>query len=118
MTGKMNNKSLPPVSTVNRLVSTNADMYIIGLLLAMQAIYQSTVAAMEHQDNDNGEAATQSASDGRPMGGYDISPTYSLLYPSFTQTMAVLIYYGLSRYLPFLPYSAMVYIFGFLIGFL
>ena len=120
---KNGNKPPPPVSTMNRfmnrLVRRNTDLYLIGLLLAMQAIYQSTAAALE-QDGGDGEAATYSALDGLQEGNSaaDIPPTYAILYPSFTQTIAVLLYFVLSRYLPFLPYSAIVYIFGFMLGYL
>ena len=46
-----------------------------------------------------------------------VDPTYAILYPWFTQTIAVLIYYVLSRYLTFLPYTAIVFLLGFAIGY-
>jgi len=45
-----------------------------------------------------------------------VHPAHAVLFPSFVLTLGVLVYYVLSRYLHFLPYTAVMFLLGTIMG--
>ena len=102
----------------DQLINTNIDIVLIGILLALY----NTSAASQLFDNEN------TAVDSTPLllseedESYDIddennNPVYAILFPFFTQTLAIIIYYLISRYIKVLPYTALVFLLGTIIGY-
>jgi len=111
-------KPAPSPSLRDQFMKTNLDIFLLGIFVAYSNVWVSTaafastkfesepaiIAAIMNQEGNDGEGAT-------------IAPTYAVLYPWFTQTISIFIYYILSRYLQFLPYVAIVFILGFTLGY-
>lgn len=47
---------------------------------------------------------------------HDIPPAHAVLFPSFSLIIGVLVYYTLSRYIPSLPYTAVMFLIGSTMG--
>lgn len=115
----------------NFFIRTNIDLFIIGLAVV---IYQTPAllvhaAATEHGGTSAGhaEAAHGESAHGDEMFASgtaehetqetEIRSTYAVLFPWFAQILGVFVYFILSRYAHALPYTAVMFIIGLLIGF-
>ncbi|KAL7518874.1 hypothetical protein ACHAWX_003679 [Stephanocyclus meneghinianus] len=114
-----NNKSRSvPASLRDQFVRTNADVILMGSLLALYnyAVMGDAADFTTRFLEDSSKELTNYTT--LPSTHCQIgSPYMAFLYPWFTQTIAVLIYYILSRYFPSLPYTAIVFLLGMSIGF-
>lgn len=83
---------------------------LVGILLFAQACFAAEEETSAH--------STAETLDGALEESYheEIEPAYAVLYPSFILTLGVFIFYLLTRYLHFLPYTAVMFILGTLIG--
>ncbi|KAL7545570.1 hypothetical protein ACHAWF_008919, partial [Thalassiosira exigua] len=114
-------------------VRSDLDLVLLGLFLAVRtaAASSSLRSPSSPRDDDPTLDPTDDADAPHLLGNYladrgaaeldeagtDPDPTLALLYPWFTQTLSVLIYYVLSRHLPVLPYPAVVFVLGFALGY-
>ncbi|KAL3781604.1 hypothetical protein ACHAW5_010534 [Stephanodiscus triporus] len=108
--GKVNSSTSRIFSQL--FIDTNLDLCIIGALLAFY--YNDSLKSYAQElDFEGGEVANPgNATQGLPND----QAMYAILFPWFAQTISVFIYYTLSRYLKVLPYTAIVFLFGVVIG--
>ena len=112
------------VENDNHLYRTNSSKrtVLIGCLVAYtNGWIPTTVAEAQYEESTINyiEETVQNSTSSTTTNEDDyIHPVYALLYPWFTQTIAILIYYILSRYLQFLPYTAIVFLLGMTLGYL
>ena len=86
-------------------------MCILGALFAFHysgSLITSDALQFEDGEDSQLESTTQESPSDQGI--------YAILFPWFAQTIAVFIYYIISRYLTFLPYTAIVFLFGVVIG--
>ena len=109
-------------SLQDQFIKTNIDIFLIGCLVAYtNGWIPTTVAEAQYEESTINyiEETVQNSTSSTTTNDDDyIHPVYALLYPWFTQTIAILIYYILSRYLQFLPYTAIVFLLGMTLGYL
>ena len=115
----------------DQFVKTNIDLFLLGIFFA---IYNSGSSAEQIFDNVGTTTAESSSSSSSSVQQsledsleYEVSiqyeeeeldnPVYAILFPWFTQTIAIIIYYVLSRYLKVLPYTAIVFLLGTVLGY-
>jgi hypothetical protein len=107
--GKVDNATSKIFSQL--FIKTNLDLCIIGALIAFY--YNDCLLTSNAQQFEEGEYPL-------PQNGTQTSPNdqamYAMLFPWFAQTITVFIYYAISRYLKVLPYTAIVFLFGVIIG--
>ncbi|KAG7342271.1 cyclic nucleotide-binding protein [Nitzschia inconspicua] len=84
-------------------------LVVLVLLLA-----RCSFAEQEEETHSSGNS-TEAAEEGN-YHEEEIEPAEAVLYPSFILTLGIFIFYLLSRYLHFLPYTAIMFILGTLIG--
>lgn len=93
----------------DQFIKTNLDLFCLGSFVAYcngwVATATFTAIDFENEPVENG------------VKDLTIEPTYAILYPWFAQTLAIFIYYILSRYLQFLPYAAIVFLLGVALGY-
>lgn len=111
--GKVNNSSTTSKIFSQLFIDTNLDLCIIGALFAFYYNDSLKSYAQELDFDDGGEVVipvnvTQELPNDQAM--------YAILFPWFAQTISVFIYYIISRYLKVLPYTAIVFLFGVVIG--
>ena len=106
----------------DQLINTNIDIVLIGILLALY----NTSAASQLFDNEDtavdSTPLTLSSEEEDELYYNNIdnennNPVYAILFPFFTQTLAIIIYYLISRYIKVLPYTALVFLLGTIIGY-
>lgn len=103
------------------MIKTNLDLFLLGSFIAysngwVTAAATTVTSLFIEQPSTAVEdeyASIMYIGEGADYTGY----CYAILYPWFTQTIAILIYYVLSRYLQFLPYTAIVFLLGFVLGY-
>jgi F0F1-type ATP synthase assembly protein I len=108
---------------------TNLDLFLIGLFFTVYSSHYATQAS-EVSDSTGGQeldgAATTLAdrlSENSTVGNQsefeqkESSSDDTVLFPWFAQIIGVLIYYFLSRYVHSLPYTAVMFVIGFAMGF-
>ena len=107
--GKVNNATSKICSQL--FINTNLDLCILGAIFAFHysdSLITSNALQFEDGEDRQLESTTQESPSDQGI--------YAILFPWFAQTIAVFIYYILSRYLTFLPYTAIVFLFGVVIG--
>ncbi|KAL3769325.1 hypothetical protein ACHAWO_007524 [Cyclotella atomus] len=110
----------------DRFINTNLDLFLIAVLLALYHVgcayaneettaHEETTTVTETTPD---EVTTEhgSASEEEILIEQEYS-VYAVLYPWFVEIIGVFAYYFLSRYLHALPYTAVMFIVGFFIGF-
>ena len=111
-----------PSSLRDQFIKTNIDIFLIGCFVAYTNGWMTTTVSAAHYDESTinyVEETVQNSTASTTTNDDDyINPVYAVLYPWFTQTLAILIYYILSRYLQFLPYTAVVFLLGVTLGYL
>jgi hypothetical protein len=102
------------------LVRTNMDVIAVGLLLAC---YHAQTARAEPaggtiggHDGTYGDGRRLEQSEGEAYADEETA-VYSVLFPWFTEIVGVIVYFFLSRYLHFIPFTAIMFIVGVFIGF-
>lgn len=100
----------------DQFINTNVDLFLLGIFFAL---YNSSVSSQIFDDEEKGEGVSALSS---PYYDEDVEesnsdPVYAILFPWFTQTLAIFIYYIISRYLKILPYTAIVFLLGTIIGY-
>jgi hypothetical protein len=122
MTGKINSSSRlhlkrgkAALKTIfsQLFIKTNLDLCIIGALVAFY--YNDCLLTSYAQNFEEDEYPPVQH---RTLASSDNQAIYAMLFPWFAQTIAVFIYYFISRYLKVLPYTAVVFLFGVVIGLL
>lgn len=106
----------------DQLINTNIDIVLLGILLAL---YNTSVASQLFDNEDTTLDSTPlslSIEEENELYYNDIdnennNPVYAILFPFFTQTLAIIIYYLISRYIKVLPYTALVFLLGTIIGY-
>ena len=105
----------------DQLINTNIDIVLLGILLAL---YNTSVASQlfdNEQDTTVDSTPLTLSSEENELYYDDIdennNPVYAILFPFFTQTLAIIIYYLISRYIKILPYTALVFLLGTIIGY-
>ncbi|KAL3801649.1 hypothetical protein HJC23_013154 [Cyclotella cryptica] len=102
-------------------LSTNFDIFVIVLFMAFYNHGSKEVDAAENfseeEPGGNGTGHSNSTSGSVFSSPTDELAPYAILFPWFVQIIAVFIYYVISRYLQSLPYTALVFILGFIIGY-
>jgi hypothetical protein len=122
MTSKINNNRLHPKrrkanyaasKTIfsQLFLKTNLDLCIIGALVAFY--YNECLLTSKAQQFEEGEYPPLQH---RTLASSNNQAIYAMLFPWFAQTIAVFIYYVISRYSKVLPYTAIVFLFGVVIG--
>ena len=113
------------------LVRNNLDMFLLGVFMATYHLYchnnnnnnnsysrATTCAAQQYIADDDvigdDTILTEKVS---YMGGNDQSAIYALLFPWLVQTCSIFIYYLITRHFKILPYTAIVFIYGMILGF-
>ena len=102
----------------DQFIKTNIDIFILGCFVAYTNGLITTISASATEVELFNDISNTTGEDHNDL--YDTewpASTYAVLYPWFCQTIAIVIYYILSRYLTFLPYTAIVFILGFGIGY-
>ena len=107
----------------DRFIRTNIDLILIGILLALYhigCVYASSETA--HEETSTTATEEAAASSGHHETEEEIvheeaMNVYTVLYPWFVEIVGVFAYYFLSRYIHALPYTAVMFIVGFFIGF-
>ena len=109
--------------TLQQLIHTNIDIVLLGILLAL---YNTSAASQLFDNEDTAVDSTPLTlsieEEGELYYNDDIddeknNPVYAILFPFFTQTLAIIIYYLISRYIKVLPYTALVFLLGTIIGY-
>mmetsp|Transcript_26723 Transcript_26723/g.44147 ORF Transcript_26723/g.44147 Transcript_26723/m.44147 type:complete len:1003 (-) Transcript_26723:215-3223(-) len=114
----------------NFFIRTNVDLFIIGLAVA---IYQAPTLLVDAAETGTVHESAAFHGDGDSMEGEllhqdttaaehetqetEIRSTYAVLFPWFAQILGVFVYFLLSRYAHALPYTAVMFIIGLIIGF-
>ncbi len=98
----------------NFVIRTNIDLFIIGLAVA---IYQAPALLVDAAETEHGSTAVHESTAEHGTHETEIRSTYSVLFPWFAQLVGVFVYFVLSRYAHALPYTAVMFIIGLLIGF-
>ena len=93
------------------------DIILLGCFVAYSNSFHADATSDDGSVREYNADATIDDNHTADDNNTTVDPTYAILYPWFTQTIAVLIYYVLSRYLTFLPYTAIVFLLGFAIGY-
>eukprot|EP00580_Thalassiosira_gravida_P014083 CAMPEP_0201682116 /NCGR_PEP_ID=MMETSP0494-20130426/51456_1 /ASSEMBLY_ACC=CAM_ASM_000839 /TAXON_ID=420259 /ORGANISM="Thalassiosira gravida, Strain GMp14c1" /LENGTH=1055 /DNA_ID=CAMNT_0048165873 /DNA_START=148 /DNA_END=3316 /DNA_ORIENTATION=- len=99
---------------------TNLDIFLLGICFALYNSYGAEVFAFPAPQlfDDAGVDNTPSLPLVENLDIDEVEdPVYAVLFPWFTQTLAIFIYYIISRYLKILPYTAIVFILGTSIGY-
>jgi hypothetical protein len=97
-------------------LSIERTSWIILLLLSV------ILLLVEGSSGEGTVASTGEVEEGGEMGeaideeGHESHPYYAVLFPSFILTLGVVVYYILSRYLHFLPYTAIMFLLGTIMG--
>lgn len=63
-----------------------------------------------------GEATASESAGGLEGGDEEIEPAYAVLFPWFVQAVGIVVYFLLTRYLHFLPYTAVLFLVGTIMG--
>ena len=119
--GGSNKSKNQNTSLRDQFIKTNIDIFILGCFVAYTNGLITTISASATEEVDLFNAISNTTENDHDYNDlYDTKwpeSTYAVLYPWFCQTIAIVIYYILSRYLTFLPYTAIVFILGFGIGY-
>ena len=91
------------------LARTNIDVIAIGLLLALCHIRAVHAKSEEATDEGGHDSLQDEHSD-------EHKEVYAILFPWFAEIVGVFVYYFLSRYAHAIPYTAVMFIIGTLIG--
>jgi len=103
-----------------QLINTNIDIVLLGILLAL---YNTSAASQLFDNEDTAVDSTpltlssEEENDSYYIDDENNNPVYAILFPFFTQTLAIIIYYLISRYIKVLPYTALVFLLGTIIGY-
>jgi hypothetical protein len=105
---------------VPRLVIVTLFLLLLVTTLTLANEEATTTATTEGEtENSGSDAETSGAEEESSSGSLEeelAEPAYAVLYPSFITTLGVLVFFTLSRFIHFLPYTAVMFIFGTLIG--
>jgi F0F1-type ATP synthase assembly protein I len=136
--GGRSNKKKKPINIDGRVRAyfnrTNLDLILIGLFLAAYSYHAqaSEVAATEGHggttslaegaapENSTGhDAYTESNTEFAHEEAHDSShaAVHAVLFPWFAQIIGIFVYYFLSRYAHALPYTAVMFVMGFSMGY-
>ena len=103
-----------------QLINTNIDIVLLGILLALY----NTSATSQLFDNEDTTIdstpltlSSEEENDSYYIDDENNNPVFAILFPFFTQTLAIIIYYLISRYIKVLPYTALVFLLGTIIGY-
>lgn len=113
-------RSTTYTSLRDQFIKTNIDIFILGCFVAYTNGLITTISASATEVDVFNAISNTTGKDHDYNDLYDTQlpdSTFAVLYPWFCQTIAIVIYYILSRYLTFLPYTAIVFILGFCIGY-
>jgi hypothetical protein len=91
-------------------LSIERTSWIILLLLSVLLLLVEDSSGESTGDVELGEAIDEE--------GHVSHPPHAVLFPSFILTLGVVVYYILSRYLSFLPYTAIMFLLGTIMGIL
>ncbi|KAL7519475.1 hypothetical protein ACHAWX_004231 [Stephanocyclus meneghinianus] len=105
----------------DQFLTSNLDIFVIILFLAVYNRGSHEVDAAENFSGDEpgGNGTSHMNSTSGSVFSYtanELAP-YAILFPWFVQIIAVFIYYVITRYLQSLPYTALVFLLGFTIGY-
>lgn len=112
-------------------IRTNIDLFIIGLAVAIYQAPALLVHAAEtehggtsashaeaaHGDSAHGDEIFAAGAAEHETQETEIRSTYAVLFPWFAQILGVFVYFILSRHAHALPYTAVMFIIGLIIGF-
>ena len=106
----------------DQIINTNIDIVLLGILLAL---YNRSAASQLFDNEDttvDSTPLTLSSEEVDELYYNDIddennNPVYAILFPFFTQTLAIIIYYLISRYIKVFSYTALVFLLGTIIGY-
>ena len=136
--GGRNNKKKKPINIDGRvrayLNQTNLDLFLISLFLAVYSYHAqaSEVAAAEGHGGTTSQAEGAAHENPTGQGSYTESNTefaheeahdsshaavHAVLFPWFAQIIGIFVYYFLSRYAHALPYTAVMFVMGFSMGY-
>jgi hypothetical protein len=76
-------------------------VWLVSLLFAAVTVVGEDPTAQEEQGEEE---------------HYEIEPAYAVLYPWFILAIGVVSYYTISRYAPWMPYTAVMFVIGTIIG--
>ena len=101
----------------NFFIGTNIDLFIIGLAIAYHAqIFLVDAAEEEEQEESDLSPHSSTVAPEHETQETEIRSTYAILFPWFAQILGVFAYFLLSRYAHALPYTAVMFIIGLIIG--
>ena len=101
----------------NFFIGTNIDLFIIGLAFAYHAqILLVDAAEEEEQEESDLSPHSSTGAPEHETQETEIRSTYAILFPWFAQILGVFAYFLLSRYAHALPYTAVMFIIGLIIG--
>lgn len=101
----------------NFFIGTNIDLFIIGLAFAYHAqIFLVDAAEEEEQEESDLSPHSSTGAPEHETQETEIRSTYAILFPWFAQILGVFAYFLLSRYAHALPYTAVMFIIGLIIG--
>eukprot|EP00804_Cyclotella_cryptica_P020988 CCRYP_009307-RB/>CCRYP_009307-RB protein AED:0.30 eAED:0.30 QI:298/0.75/0.8/1/0.75/0.6/5/0/529 len=105
----------------DKFEATNLDICLIGVVLALYNNSSHVVDAASDFNNSGLGGNNTSHSNATYGSSFvdapeDLSP-YAILFPWFVQILAVFIYYVTTRYFRALPYTALVFILGMVVGY-
>ena len=107
----------------DQIINTNIDIVLLGILLAL---YNRSAASQLFDNEDTTVDSTPLTLSSEEVDELyyndDIddennNPVYAILFPFFTQTLAIIIYYLISRYIKVFSYTALVFLLGTIIGY-
>lgn len=100
------------LSTVRRSL-LNLFVILLWVLLMTELVFANEEAPSTNQNQtDGGETATNEES----YQYQEVNPADVILYPSLILTLGVFVFYLLSRYFHYFPYTAVMFILGTFIG--
>lgn len=107
-------------------IKTNLDLIIIGLLLALYS-YQANAAEAEDNEHHDAASVESQGGEGDTFSTHDEEHSdeshashrsvHAVLFPWFAQIIGIFAYYFLSRYAHALPFTAVMFVLGFAIGY-
>lgn len=95
----------------------SSPVHVLLLLMCIMALPLAFAATDEEGGGDHANA-TSAATDGGDGEHHEeeAEPVYALLFPSFCLTIGILVFYFLSRYLQALPFTAVMFLIGSVMG--
>lgn len=101
-------------STSSSVASAVRRHFLVGV--GMLFLLSLSQVAFASEEEGNANSNSNSTTEETYHHEEEADPSYAVLFPSFITTLGVFVFYFLSRYLPFLPYTAVMFILGTFIG--